>query len=584
MKKVLLLFFLFSFFLSGISFAKNHYCIQISAVPITDLSSIWKDKKVASFLRTRDDCIMDKRKGGAYYGICCGDYLSYKASLHELKNIKHSFPGAFPRPYNTEKAEKIEAVSENGVKHSKKIISKKHVVKTEKQYKKPKSIVEKKKKPLEEKEITIEPQNDFEDFFSRNIVNARRDAEYENFSLQKYLKKLLETDKNFKIRELDSKIYNITPNIEQDKYNPNVYFSAGATLRKTYNVGNATNYASLDTLAALHLDWHLYDGQKEFFTNERKVIFNRLSKLNLLEAKDNVILNGIYTYMDLWYLQKIIDKYNFLLQQQERVTKIIKVRALRGGSTYIYAPIDSQNDLYTLDLNVSDVKENYIQQEYIFRQSIELASKKSIYLYDPVYNEMNKSLGQLQKEAIANNRELARLQEQYKLSKSDLVLEAARQGWSIDFNSYGGYGYSKEIEGTKRSGDGLEWQVGLRATYPLSQRKDITYQVERRKLLVKQAMLRVSNKIKTLLTSVSKLYNSVKKLQYKENIYIMQNKILKERLNISYNRFMKGAGSYKDYSDTLRAFTENLRAKLINETMLHASILQLYLVTGKNLF
>ncbi len=575
---VLILFLLF-FFCSENLFSASHYCIQITAIPVTEIASLWKDKKVASFMKTRNDCIMDKRKGGAYYGICCGDFLSYKASLTELKNIKKSIPGAFPRKFDTTEAEKLEMENNRSVIHhvKKRTVIKKQV-KINKKRESVKAIPEKKVKPVYEKE------NVFQDFFARNIINAKTDAEYEMFSLQKYLKKLLDTNNSFKLRKLDSEIFNVTSKIEQDRYNPDIYFRAGSKVRKTYNIGNATNYATLDALAAVHFDWHIYDAQKKYFNNERKVIFDRLSKLNLLEAKDRVILSGISIYMDLWYLQQIIDKYNFLLSQQEKVTKMIKVRALRGGSSYIYAPIDSQNDLYSLELNVSDVKEQYIQQEYLFRQSIDLTSKKSVYLYDPVYSELNKSLAQLQKEAIAGNKELAKLQEQYNLSKSDLVVEAARRGWKLDFNSYGGYGYSKEIEGSKKKGSGLEWQVGLTATYPLSQRKDITYQVERKKMLTKQAAIRVNEKIKTLMASVSKLYNAAKKLKYKENIYIMQNKILKERLNISFNRFIKGVGSYKDYSDTLKVFTDNLRAKLINETLLHASVLQLYIVTGRSLF
>ncbi len=590
MKKVTLTFVLFiSFFLTNNIYSKSHYCIQISAVPINEITSLWKDKQVASYIRRTDNCIMDKRQGGRFYGICCGYFLSYKSSLKELKNVKKFFPKAFPRTFNINEAEKIEiSTNEKHLpKHKKPIISKIHnIKKVEKKIKTEKvSPSNRVKSQLKQNPVKEEHYKDiFEDYVNRNIINGKLNSKFLTFSLRKFLEKYIANSNNFKINKLDSEIYKINPNIENDRYNPNVYFSIGATARKTYNVGNATNYANMNSLAAINLDWHLYDAQKTYFNNERRAIFKRLSELNLLASKDRTILNGLSVYMDLWYLQKIIDKYNFLLSQQEKVTKMIKVRALRGGSSYIYAPIDSQNDLYNLELSVSDIKESYIHQEYLFRQSLNLASKKSIYLYDPVYNDLNMSLKQMQKEAIANNRELAKLQEQYKLSKSDLVIEAARRGWQLDLSSYAGYGYSTELEGTKNSGDGIEWQIGLKATYPLSQRKDITYQVERKKRLTKQALIRVVDKMRTLVLSVNKLYNSVKKLKYKSDIYAMQNKILRRRLNISYNRFMRGEGSYKDYSDTLKVLTDNLRQKLINETMLHAATLQLYIIVGKNLY
>jgi outer membrane protein TolC len=94
----------------------------------------------------------------------------------------------------------------------------------------------------------------------------------------------------------------------------------------------------------------------------------------------------------------------------------------------------------------------------------------------------------------------------------------------------------------------------------------------------------VASKIKAITVSVNKLYNAIQKLKYKEDIYVSQNKILRERLKISYRRYMKGEGSYKEYSDTLKLYTDSLRARLLNESLLHASILQMYIISGKNLY
>jgi hypothetical protein len=170
-------------------------------VPVTEVASLWKDKKISSFIKTRNDCIMDKRKGGAYYGICCGDFLSYKASLTELKNIKKSIPGAFPRKFDTTEAEKLEMENNRSAIHH---VKKRTVIKKQVRIQKKRETA--KSAPKEDVKPVYEERNIFNDFFARNIINAKTDSDYEMFSLQKYLKKLLDTSKNLRIQELDSKI------------------------------------------------------------------------------------------------------------------------------------------------------------------------------------------------------------------------------------------------------------------------------------------------------------------------------------------------------------------------------------------
>jgi len=320
---------------------------------------------------------------------------------------------------------------------------------------------------------------------------------------------------------------------------------------------------------------------------ERKVIFDRLAKLNLLAARDRVLLKGINQYTSLWFLQKIIDDYNLLLAQQEKLIKIVKNRQINGEMINIYEPIDSLNDYYSLELTVSDIKDSYLQEEVGFRESIELKSSKPLFLYPPDYSPLNLSLKALIKEAIAKNKELARLQEEYKLSKSDIILAAKRRGLSVDFFSYGGYGYSTAVEGsnsTGNSGHGFEWLVGIRAKYPIGKRKDIELEVKRKKLEAMKKALMVADKIKVLTVSITKLYNSIKKLKYKERIYESKLSLIKEKLNISYERYLKGEGTYKDYSDTLKSYISIIYQKYLNKSLLDASILQLYILTGRNLY
>jgi len=639
MKKIICLLIIAFILIPFVLYSENHYCVQISAYPAKQINNIWEDKNLSSFLSKRNDCILEPRKKGAYYGICCGDFKSYIDAKYEEVHIKSHFPHAFARKYSIKNSKKLVKPKVNKTKQPFKkkpaVISQKkestnheeaplsvEVIRSptpvnfkdtekannDKEIEKPNIPVykpfkqsNKKTKPLLQKKTksqihnkvkTAKPtkkpilknSNNFENPIAKNIINNTANSEFEIFSLKRYFHLLEKADLDFKSSQLDSKLYQVNSLIESDKYNPNIYFSSGSTLRKTYDVGSATSSANIDALAALNLDWHIYDAQKKYYTDERKIIFDKLSELNLLSSRDRLFINGTLIYLNLWYLQKIVDKYTALLKQQQKLLDTARVKSATGESATIYETIDTQNDYYNLELAVTDIKERFLQQEYLFRESIELDSPKTIFLYDPVYNKLKLPVIELQKEAIANNKELAKLEEEYKLSKSDLALAAAEKGWNFDFFSYSAYSYSKEIQGSKTSSKGIEWQVGFKATYPIYKRNEINLKLRQKKLEVHKAALKVASKIKTLALTVNKLYNSYKKLQYKSGIYKMQNKILKRRLDISYARFIKGEGSYKQYSDTLKTYTDSLRANFSNDSLLHSTAIQLYILTGRNLY
>ncbi len=558
MKKVIIIIILFSFFYSFSLFSQNNLCIQIVAFPVSDVSSIKKDKKIIDFVTKRNDCIIDKRGGGKYYGICCGNFVSRKSASKELKKVRKLFKGAFFRKFNLKYSKKANYFF--NLKH-------KNALKVKKKRKK---VVAK-----------ILSNIKYSDNFSTQTIEK---PNFKLFTLRSYLQKLTDKDINYKLDQLNSLLFKLNSQIERNIYSPRLYFTIEGKVNKTYNVGSATSKINSDTIAALHLDWHLYDGQKKYYLQERKEIFDELSKLNLLSAKDRVLIDGVYIYMNLWMFQNLIDYYNILLEKQKKLVEIAMQRQLKGENLNYYEPIDSKNDFYNLKLNSVDIKESYLQKELIFRESIDLKTELPLYLYEPVYNELNKSLKELQQEAIRNNNELKKLQAEYKLSKSNIHLAQAKKSWKIDFSSYAGYGGSTELEGSnKDSGNGFEWSAGIRFTYPLS-RSGINYEIEKRKIETEKAQLMVINKMKKLSVSITKLYNLIKKLKYKERILNQKNKLLKERLKVSFKRYISGKGSYKEYSNSLRYYVDNIQKEILNRSLLHSSILQMYILTGKEIY
>jgi outer membrane protein TolC len=358
------------------------------------------------------------------------------------------------------------------------------------------------------------------------------------FTLQMYLSKLLEEDLQYKNRNLNSKVVLLTSLIEQNRYNPDIYLGGEVQAQKTLDFSRTDSHIELEAVGKIHLNMRLYDAQRSHLMGTRKKLFEELSSLEIIDAKEELQLLGIGIYVELLQIQRTIKQYNILLKYQHNITDIAVTRASRGLGG-IYDKTQAQNDLINIQLRLSDLKELLIQKEYLFRQAINLESGAPIILQDIQYKELTDSLVSLQHTAIENNARLHVKEKQYELSRSDIKTEADRRGLGVDWASHLGYGHTEQYDSPYRSRDGEDWLAMLSLKYPLYERDDITMQVQDKKIKALQSKNSLEIERRALSRTINRLYNALQKHLIQHQLYTQQKEVLLERTTITYKRSIR---------------------------------------------
>jgi outer membrane protein TolC len=424
----------------------------------------------------------------------------------------------------------------------------------------------------------------FFNLFSQSIEIKQDENSLEKvFSLQIYLEKLLEEDLEYKNRNLESKVTLLNSLIEQNRYNPDIYLSGDIQGQKTLDMSRFNPTTELEAIGKINFNMRLYDGQRSHYMNSRRELFENLSSLEVIDAKDQLQLLGVQIYTQLLQIQRTIQQYNILLKYQLDITDIAVMRASKDLGD-IYDKTQSENDLINIQLRLSDLKELLIQKEYIFRQSINLESGAPIKLLDIEYKEFSLSLSDLQKKALQNNSHLHVMQKQYELSQSDIKTESDRRGIIVDWTSHYGFGHVEQMDSPYRSNDGDDWLALLSIKYPLYERDDIAMQVQNKKIKSLQSKNTLEIQKRALSRTINRLYNALQKHNIKNRLYAKQKEVLLERSTISYNRFKEALENYKPYSDSLRDMARSDEAYIQNALLVDATTLEIYILSGESLF
>jgi len=408
-----------------------------------------------------------------------------------------------------------------------------------------------------------------------------------NFSLESYLSKLYKEDLTYKNNNLESKTTLLKSLLEQTKYNPNIFLEGALKAENTLATDKTrSGIAEASAIGSLHLNMRLYDAQRTSYKSERKKLFDDLSLLELLDAKEKIQLYGIQIYIELLQVKETLKLYNILLKYQKNVTSIASKRASKGLGG-IYDKTQAQNDLINIELRLCDLKELLIQKEYIFRQSINLNSGKTINLEKINYEKISSSLANLQHYAMANNAQFNLKMKRYDIAKNDINTQESKKGLSVDWISHYGYGYLKRLNDNSRFEDdnhAQDWSAILSLKYPIYEGDNINLTVQETKIKALQAKNEAEIERRGLNRAINKLYNTLQKHKLKNQLYVKQIDVLKERSAITYNRYKEALESYKPYSDSLRDMARSEESYISNNILIGATTLQLYILTGKILF
>jgi outer membrane protein TolC len=404
------------------------------------------------------------------------------------------------------------------------------------------------------------------------------------FSLESYLERLIKEDVRYKNRNLESKVLLLTSLLEQSRYNPDLFLDARFKGEDPVNVSKLDDGMQISAVGTINFNMRIYDAQKDVYTLQRKKLFDELSSLEVLNAKEQLQLMGLKIYIDLFRIQETIKQYNLLLKYQNKITKIAIDRASKGLGG-IYDKTQAVNDLINIKLKLVDLKEKLIEKEYLFRQAINLDSDTFIRLQKIRYDELDLSLKELQHKSISQNIRLKFRNKQYELSQSDIDVEKSKRGFSVDFQSNYGYGYMKQYNDilVDETNYNDTWSALISIKYPLDQRNEIVLRTQRSKIKALQAKNGVEIERRALNRTINKLYNMLQKYKIKNQLFLEQKKVLQERIKITYNRYKEALENYKPYSDSLRDMARSDEAYINNSLSIDETTLQLYILSGSSI-
>jgi len=404
------------------------------------------------------------------------------------------------------------------------------------------------------------------------------------YTLHSYLDLLIKEDIGYKNKTLESKVLVLTSLLEQSRYNPDIFLDANARHEKLLDVLRGDNVQS-SISGNINFNMHLYDAQKEVYQKRRKALFDTLSELKVLDAKEQLQLLGIALYVNLYKMQQTIKAYNKLLFYQEKITQIATDRSAKGLGG-IYDRTQAVNDLINIKLRLADLKERFIQTEYAFRQSINLESGAAIVLQPLSFVDLPYSLQQLQHDALAYNIGIKVKAKEFEVAQSDVSLSKQSDGLSVDFASRFGYGYRKEpvgIVGFDDTTNGDTWSLSLDLKYPLYAKNQTQILTQQSKIRALEAKNNIELQKKELSRTVNRLYNAWEKYMIKNNLFKKQKSVLQERIDITYNRYKEALESYKPYSDALRDMALSNESYINNRLSADQTVLDLYILTGRTI-
>ncbi|NOX16583.1 MAG: TolC family protein, partial [Epsilonproteobacteria bacterium] len=401
-----------------------------------------------------------------------------------------------------------------------------------------------------------------------NLYKTIDTKKYDILNLNRYISALFNYNDSAHQDFYQKKIDYLLSEIKKDRYNFDVYIDGYLKTGEDVatNNGNNTNVNTntkyTNTGVAINANKLLYDGQYRLINHVYNILDKRLADIKELNAKERLIILGTSIYTNMYISQEELTIFKKILKKQEFIKKIVDERYKQGKDS-ILDYINSQTDLINLKRAILDLRYKYLHNDYILRHSIKSRSEKPFLLFPAKIHLNMESLVRLQKEAIKQNSAVAIESNILKIKQTDLLSQRRRYYPKINFNSYLGYGLSKDdIFNLSGAGRGAYWGIGLTFKIPIYERDDIRLNKERQRYNILKQNSIFSAKQRDVLIQVEKSYNEVirikKQKQFLEELLTLNDK----KMKIMQEKYISGISPYKDYSNGIKDFL-NYKNQLI---------------------
>jgi hypothetical protein len=411
---------------------------------------------------------------------------------------------------------------------------------------------------------------------------------YERLNFKNYVTLLLNDNDKAEEVGYQKKIDYILSEIKKDKYNFDVYADGylgtgssltSQTLGGTTGVVPNVNGDYTGAGVSLNANKVLYDGEYSLINNTYDILYKRLADINELNEKDKLIVLGTSIYTNLYMSQEELKIFEVMYSKQQEVEEITS-QSYKKDQKSIIDYIDARNDSLTLQRAIMDLKYQYVNNDYILRQSIKSKSEKPYKLFSEEFRISTDSLPLLEKEALKNNSDLVKESNILKLTQADLLSQQRRYYPQISFNSYIGYGLSdQKVFTMANASTGSYWQLGLNIKVPIYDRDDIRLNQEKGMYTVLKEKNIFSAQQKSVVLQVERSYHQIEKIEKQTKIIKEQLSLLSLKLEVSKKRYLSGISEYRVYSDALKGYLDyqNQMLKMQQQYTQEVSILSILL-------
>jgi outer membrane protein TolC len=328
----------------------------------------------------------------------------------------------------------------------------------------------------------------------------------------------------------------------------------------------------------------LYDGGKRGILEKELDIVRNLSRVNLIDSRNNTILIAANRYSTFYYAQEEISllKRNFL--EYGEFMRRLENSYQMGTRISSFDYYSSKSQHLQLERELLNKKSALLKAEAAFRQFGHIYTKQPLRLA-PISISRDINLEELEKAALTGNSSIRSARMRNELQMQRIEEKKADRGLTVKFNSSLGVQVgSGDYTGSGSSGSGTNpiASVGISATLPLFDggvRRSNILAEEIESLKQRLAVQKTTEDIVRALNDLRTDYITLER-DLEISRELMGNN--RRRLNIAMERFEKGLEEYRSvresWNDSLMTEIDVVR----QEAILRKMLVDMSILSGKN--
>ena len=395
---------------------------------------------------------------------------------------------------------------------------------------------------------------------------------FTSMDFQEYVKKVMDANPSVKINEQDYKEFQLKFLRDLQTYGFQLVLNSSASLSLEKDGTGAD--------VRLDLTKTLYDGGKRQILEKEFEVVKALSRANLIESYDTIILIAVLHYTDFYYKQEVLDFLKEQFEQQKFFIDRVENSYQKGLKFSSYDFLTSQSDHLNLEKALVSQKTDFTKTDIAFRQFGHIYTEGPIKLA-PLDVAFTTDMQKLQKYALVYNKSIYVARLRNDLQKYKIAEREAEGGITINAgSSLGLQAGTNEYTGDTNVGAGVFLKFSL-PLYDSGVRKTeiLTEQIESLK-----QRLTVQKTEEDVIKRINDIYLDYKTIGSNLKILDEQLSLNEKRLRISMERLEKGLDDYRAVRESWNDLIDTKIELIKHKTLEQKLLVDLLILSGMNLF